>query len=83
MFFRASTLIRANLNSGHSLLCPNVTGLNVRFEGEPATGLGVTREWFAVVASQLFDPKSGYFRVCSGGNTLVHIDLTLKIRARV
>ena len=76
MFFRASTLIRANLNSGH-------TGLNVRFEGEPATGLGVTREWFAVVASQLFDPKSGYFRVCSGGNTLVHIDLTLKIRARV
>ena len=32
--------------------------------------MGVTREWFHVVARQLFDPKAGYFRPTTGGKTM-------------
>jgi len=58
---------------------------------EPATGLGVTREWFTVVARQLFDPKAGYFRVTSGKApsslhsilSAVTFSLTISLRLRV
>ena len=44
--------------------------LHVRFEGEPASGVGVFREWFHVVAAQLFDFSAGFFRATSGGTAV-------------
>jgi hypothetical protein len=47
-----------------------IVGMYDRHVSEPATGVGVTREWFHVVARQLFDPHAGYFRYSSGGNSV-------------
>ena len=40
---------------------------NVTFEGEEAVGAGVRREWFNVVAKELFDPNNALFMECADG----------------
>lgn len=38
----------------------------MRFEGEPAYGAGVVREWLTVLAPRLFQPELGLFVRASG-----------------
>ena len=48
------------VNSANSLL----SSLSVSFEGEDASGPGVTREWLHLLISELFAPEASLFEPC-------------------
>eukprot|EP01102_Stenamoeba_stenopodia_P000806 TRINITY_DN10753_c0_g1_i1.p1 TRINITY_DN10753_c0_g1~~TRINITY_DN10753_c0_g1_i1.p1 ORF type:complete len:857 (-),score=176.60 TRINITY_DN10753_c0_g1_i1:30-2600(-) len=41
------------------------TGLNVRFAGEEGTGAGVEREWFSMLAHEMFNQDNALFKITS------------------
>ncbi|KXZ42255.1 hypothetical protein GPECTOR_174g211 [Gonium pectorale] len=50
----------------------SLEGICIKFEGEQAYGDGVLREWLTEVASCLFDPNAGLFRLCEGDARCLH-----------
>ncbi|EFJ46838.1 hypothetical protein VOLCADRAFT_92719 [Volvox carteri f. nagariensis] len=48
-------------------------GICVKFEDEEAYGDGVLREWLTEIASSVFDPNAGLFRLCEGDVRALHL----------
>ncbi|GIM10496.1 hypothetical protein Vretimale_14037, partial [Volvox reticuliferus] len=48
-------------------------GICVKFEDEEAYGDGVLREWLTEIASLVFDPNAGLFRLCEGDARALHV----------
>jgi E3 ubiquitin-protein ligase HUWE1 len=42
---------------------------NVRFEGEDGVGAGIRREWFRVLAAEMFNPDTALFKASGNTNT--------------